>query len=113
MIGFDVAPVAPLMAALLSIPFNDRYPPLDLTPQVQKAGTLEALLAQLAGLAARQPRRHVALVLRPVRHGSTEARDYHRDRSTGVLLRDLCDALEAVPRQHGTHHFQVGTARRR
>src|SRR5262249_22578476 len=51
----DVAPVAPLMAALLSIPFNDRYAPLDLTPQVQKSMTLEALLAQLTGLAARQP----------------------------------------------------------
>jgi hypothetical protein len=51
----DVAPVAPLMAALLSIPFNDRYAPLDLTPQMQKSTTLEALLAQLTGLAARQP----------------------------------------------------------
>jgi class 3 adenylate cyclase/predicted ATPase len=51
----DVAPVAPLMAALLSIPFNDRYAPLDLTPQLQKSMTLEALLAQLTGLAARQP----------------------------------------------------------
>jgi hypothetical protein len=30
-----------------------------------------------------------------------------------VLLRDLCNSLEAVPRQHGAHHFQVGAARRR
>jgi class 3 adenylate cyclase/predicted ATPase len=51
----DVAPVAPLFAALLSIPFDDRYSPLDLTPQEQKAKTLEALLAQLARLAALQP----------------------------------------------------------
>ncbi len=50
-----VASVAPLMAALLSIPFNDRYAPLDLTPEVQKSMTLEALVAQLTGLAARQP----------------------------------------------------------
>jgi class 3 adenylate cyclase/predicted ATPase len=51
----DVEPVAPLMAALLSIPFGDRYAPLDLTPQQQKAKTLEAMLAQLDGLAAHQP----------------------------------------------------------
>ncbi len=51
----NVAPVVPLLAALLSIPFDDRYPPLDLTPQMQKAKTLEALLAQLARLAAIHP----------------------------------------------------------
>ena len=51
----NVAPVIPLLAALLSIPFDDRYPPLDLTPQMQKAKTLEALLAQLARLAAIHP----------------------------------------------------------
>jgi hypothetical protein len=50
-----VAEVVPLIAALLSIPLGDRYPPLDLTPQRQKEQTLEALVDQLLGLARRQP----------------------------------------------------------
>src|SRR5262249_39725402 len=40
---------------LLSLPIGERYPPLDLTPQKQKEKTLQALLLQVAGLAARQP----------------------------------------------------------
>jgi class 3 adenylate cyclase len=50
-----VADVAPLVAALLSIPTGDRYPPLDLSPQRQKEKTLDALADQLSGLARRQP----------------------------------------------------------
>src|SRR5262249_53062028 len=46
---------APLIAALLSLPTSERYPPLDLTPQKQKEKTLQALVAQVEGLAARQP----------------------------------------------------------
>src|ERR671919_439813 len=45
----------PLIAALLGIPTGERYPALELTPQRQKQLTLEALLHQLAGLAAEQP----------------------------------------------------------
>ena len=45
----------PLVAALLSIPTDDRYPPLDLTPERQKQRTLEVFVDQLAGLAAPQP----------------------------------------------------------
>jgi predicted ATPase len=44
-----------LLAALLGMPTGDRYPALTLTPEVQKQRTLQALLDQLAGLAARQP----------------------------------------------------------
>ncbi len=43
------------IAALLSIPTGDKYPLPDLTPQRRKEKTLEALLAQLTRLAARQP----------------------------------------------------------
>ncbi len=50
-----IAEAAPLVAALLSIPTDGRYPALNLTPQAQKARTFEVLLDQLAGLAARQP----------------------------------------------------------
>ena len=51
----DLSEAIPLLADLLSIPTGDRYPPLDLTPQKRKEKTLRALLAQLEGLAARQP----------------------------------------------------------
>jgi predicted ATPase len=43
------------LAELLSIPTGDRYPPLNLTPQKRKEKTLHAQLAQVEGLAARQP----------------------------------------------------------
>ena len=49
------AEVAPIIAALLSIPTGTRFPPVTLTPAAQKARTLEALLTQLEGLAHRQP----------------------------------------------------------
>jgi predicted ATPase len=51
----DLNEAVPLLADLLSIPTGDRYPPLNLTPQKRKEKTLDALLAQLEGLAARQP----------------------------------------------------------
>ena len=50
-----VGEAGPLLADLLSIPTGDRYPVLNLTPQKRKEKTLHAQLAQLEGLAARQP----------------------------------------------------------
>jgi class 3 adenylate cyclase/predicted ATPase len=47
--------VVPLIAALLGVPTGQRYPPLTLTPDVQKRRTLQALVDQVAGLAAEQP----------------------------------------------------------
>jgi len=47
--------VAPLLAALLSIPTDERYPPLDLSPQQQKQRSLQALVDRLAALARGQP----------------------------------------------------------
>lgn len=47
--------IAPLFAALLSIPFADRYAPLNLTPQRQRDRTLDAFVDLLAGIAALQP----------------------------------------------------------
>jgi class 3 adenylate cyclase/predicted ATPase len=47
--------VVPLIAALLGLPTEGRYPALDLTPQRQKQLTLTALVEQLEGLAAAQP----------------------------------------------------------
>jgi class 3 adenylate cyclase/predicted ATPase len=51
----DLGEAAPLIAELLSIPGGERYPPLNLTPQKRKERMLQALLAQVEGLAARQP----------------------------------------------------------
>ena len=45
----------PLIAALLGLPTDERYPLPELTPQRQKQRTLEALVEQLDGLAAAQP----------------------------------------------------------
>src|SRR4029453_5001454 len=50
-----IAGVAPLFAALLSIPFGQRYPPLTLSPAQQRRRTLAVLLDQFEGLARRQP----------------------------------------------------------
>jgi class 3 adenylate cyclase len=51
----DLREVVPLLADLLSIPIGDRYAPLNLTPQKRKEKTFHSQLAQVEGLAARQP----------------------------------------------------------
>jgi class 3 adenylate cyclase/predicted ATPase len=51
----DLSDAVPLLADLLSIPTIERYPPLNLAPQKRKEKTLHAQVAQLEGLAARQP----------------------------------------------------------
>ena len=47
----DLDEAAPLIAELLSIPTEGRYPPLDLSPQKRREKTLQALMAQFEGLA--------------------------------------------------------------
>jgi class 3 adenylate cyclase/tetratricopeptide (TPR) repeat protein len=49
----EVTRSAALLAPLLSIPTGHRYPPLEVAPERKKVLMLEALLEQLAGLAAR------------------------------------------------------------
>ena len=51
----DVAAVAPLFAALMSVPTDRRYPALEFTAQRRKELTLQALSDQLVGLASRRP----------------------------------------------------------
>src|SRR5262249_15454481 len=51
----QVQAVAPLFAALLSIPFGERYPPLALSSTQQRRSTLAALLDQFEALARQQP----------------------------------------------------------
>ena len=50
-----VQDTAPLFAALLSIPFGDRYPRLALNPAQQRRRTLAALLDQFENLARQNP----------------------------------------------------------
>ena len=45
----------PLLAALLSLPLPEQYPPLALSPQRQKRKTHEALVTWLLAETARQP----------------------------------------------------------
>jgi class 3 adenylate cyclase/predicted ATPase len=47
--------VAPLVAAMLSIPTGNRYPTLNLSPAQQRRHTLFALIDQMEGLAKGQP----------------------------------------------------------
>ena len=51
----DIEGATPLLAALLSIPAEDRYRRLEVTPERQKEKTLEALVAQMKGLSRRRP----------------------------------------------------------
>src|SRR5215471_9397325 len=51
----QVQTVAPVFAALLSIPFGERYASLALSPTQQRRRTLAALLDQFEGLARLQP----------------------------------------------------------
>ena len=44
-----------LIADMLSLPNDGRYPALEMTPQQRRQRTLEALTAQLAGLASQRP----------------------------------------------------------
>lgn len=51
----DIASTAPLFASLLSIPAEQRYPPLDLGPRLQKEKTFAALVDLLSALASERP----------------------------------------------------------
>lgn len=51
----DITGVAPLIAPLLVIPTNGRYPGINISPQRKKERTLEVLLEQLIGLSKQQP----------------------------------------------------------
>jgi class 3 adenylate cyclase/tetratricopeptide (TPR) repeat protein len=53
--GADVANAVPLLASLLSLPPDERYPLPELSPQKRKEMTLAVLLAQLNLLSARKP----------------------------------------------------------
>ena len=81
----DLGEALPLLGALLSLPVGERYTQRNLTPQKQKEKTLQALVAQVEGLAARQP----VLML---------FEDAHWSDPTSLELLDLViDRAPAVP----------------
>ena len=53
--GLEEKDIAPLVAALLSIPVEGRYPPLEMAPAEQKERTIAALIALFEGLTKDAP----------------------------------------------------------
>ena len=81
----DLSDAVPLVAALLSIATDQRYPVLNLTPQRQKAKTLKFLEEQLTGLAKKQP----LLVIFEALHWS--------DPTTLEFVGRLVELIQALP----------------
>ena len=53
--ALPVSEYAPLLGALLSLPVEERYPPLVLSPEARRKRTLAAILALLGAMADRHP----------------------------------------------------------
>ncbi|MBC7978602.1 MAG: TOMM system kinase/cyclase fusion protein [Myxococcales bacterium] len=53
--GLDLAETLPLLSALLSVPLGDRYRPIDISSELQKKRTLEALRTLLFAMARARP----------------------------------------------------------
>ena len=53
--GLEAKEIAPFLASLLSIPFEGRYPALEMAPSEQKERTIAALIALFAGLTKDAP----------------------------------------------------------
>ena len=53
--GIDLAETIPFMASLLGLPSSPRFPLLDMSPELQRSKTLEALVAIPVGLCELQP----------------------------------------------------------
>jgi predicted ATPase len=81
----QVKDMAPLFAALLSLPSGDRYPSLGLSAPQRRQQTLAALLDQLEGVATRQP---VLLVFEDV---------HWADASTVEVLDLMIERVRALP----------------
>jgi class 3 adenylate cyclase/tetratricopeptide (TPR) repeat protein len=53
--GLEITGAVPLIASLLSVPLNEQYKPLALTPQRQRQKTIELLVSAVLARASRQP----------------------------------------------------------
>jgi len=109
----DLSEAAPLLADLLSIPTGERYRPLDLGPQERKEKTLQILVAQIEGMAARQP---VAIIFEDVHWSdptSLELLDMTIDRITSLpVLLIITFRPEFTPPWAGRPHVTVLTLNR-
>jgi class 3 adenylate cyclase/predicted ATPase len=104
----DLCEVAPLLANLLSVPTDDRYPPLSLPPRKRKEKTLRALLAQFEGLAARRPVLTVYEDAQWIDPTSLELLDLTVDRVTALpVLLLITFRPEFAPRWIGRSHVKL------
>ncbi len=103
----------PLIAALLSIPTDNRYPKLDLMPQKQKARTFEVLIEQLEALARNKP---VLMLLEDAHHldpVSAELFDVIVDRMQRLPIMLVATSRpEGILRWNGFPHATVLTLNR-
>ncbi len=51
----DISEVAPLFASVLSLDPDDRYPPIEMSPELQKERTLLAMIEQVEALSEKRP----------------------------------------------------------
>ena len=104
----DLRKAVPLIADLLSIQTDDRYPALDLTPQKRKEKTIAALVAHVEGHSAREP---VLIVFEDVHWSdptSREMLDLIVDRiSTLRVLVIITFRLEFTPPWLGRPHVTM------
>jgi TOMM system kinase/cyclase fusion protein len=71
-LGLPLPEAVPLLAALLSLPLGERYAPLHLRPERQRARTLETLAALLLAEAERRP---ALLVIEDLHWGDPSSRE--------------------------------------
>ncbi|MEZ2128700.1 MULTISPECIES: adenylate/guanylate cyclase domain-containing protein [unclassified Sinorhizobium] len=81
----DPEEALPLIAALLSIPCDSRYPSLDLVPQKQKMRTFEVLIEQLKALARQKP---VLMLLEDA---------HHLDPTSAELFDQIASLIQRLP----------------
>ncbi len=104
---FPLAETMPLLAPFLSLPLDGRYPPLQLTPQLQKERTLEALCDILVRMGQEKP---AVLVIEDLHWIDPSTRQFldlalERVESAPVLALlttrpELRPALEGAPAPH-------------
>jgi predicted ATPase/class 3 adenylate cyclase len=82
--GFNLAATVPLFAALLSLPSDQRYPALSLTPEHQKQSTFEYIAEWLMRCAERNP---TLLVLEDLHWADPSTLEL-----MGFLIEKLCSA---------------------
>ncbi|WP_316190586.1 adenylate/guanylate cyclase domain-containing protein [Bradyrhizobium sp. SZCCHNS2096] len=109
----DAERVAPLFAALLSIPTADRYARLDLSPQQQKDAMVVALVNHLIGLASDRPLLVGFEDVHWIDPSSLEVLDLlvEKVQNAGILLVITCRP-EFQPSWKADHHMAMLTLSR-